>query len=219
VSAQELRNYARRAGLAGLPLLVHAIGDAAVTRAVDALEATQEFWSHLPLRPRIEHAQLMNPGDMIRCAQLGIGLSVQPSMLISDREEATARWGERTARAFAYRAMVDAGCGLLLGSDAPIEQLDPLAAIRSAVLRGGAPDGTDAFHPEQRIEVETALLASSAWPADATGVQDRIGRLVPGRQADLVVLSGNPLEDPIEQVEVVATMVGGRWTFGAASFA
>ena len=64
---------------------------------------------------------------------------------------------------------------------------------------------------------ETALLASTAWPADATGVGHRLGRLVPGREADLVVLDGDPLTDPLADIQVVATMVGGRWTYGAAN--
>jgi predicted amidohydrolase YtcJ len=221
VSGDELRSFARRAGAAGLPLAVHAIGDRAVSDVLDALEATQEHWSHLAMRPRIEHAQLMRSSDIARAAQLGIALAVQPAMLVRDRDEADARWGERTERAYAYRAMVDAGCGILLGSDAPIEDLRPLAAIHAAVARDGGAHGLGpsrgAWHPEQAIDPETALLASTAWPADATGVGHRLGRLVPGREADLVVLSDDPLTTPIGDIEIVATMVGGRWTYGAAN--
>lgn len=221
VDGDELRRLARRAGGAGLPLVVHAIGDLAFTEVVDALEATSEHWSHLALRPRIEHAQLVLPQDLERCARLGIALAVQPTMLVSDRDEAEARWGSRTERAYAYRSMVDAGCGILLGSDAPIEDLHPLAAMHAAVSRDGGAHGLSAarggWHPEQAIDAETALLASTAWPADATGEAHRLGRLVPGRQADLVVLSDDPLTAPIADIEVVATMVGGRWTAGAAN--
>lgn len=221
VPVDELRALARRAGAAGLPLAVHAIGDRAVTDVLDALESTREHWDHLPMRPRIEHAQLVRVDDLRRAADLGVALAVQPAMLVSDRDEADARWGERTDRAYAYRAMVDAGCGILLGSDAPIEELHPLAAIHAAIARdGGAhglPDARGAWHAEQAIDPETALLASTAWPADATGVAHRLGRLVPGREADLVVLDGDPLHDPIGDISVVATMVGGRWTHGAAN--
>jgi predicted amidohydrolase YtcJ len=206
-----MQQLAIEAAQAGLPLLIHAIGDAAVTNAVDALEATIDHWSVLDLRPRIEHAQLIRPEDATRCAQLGIALSVQPSMLLSDQVLLARHWGDRRDRAFAFRTMLDAGCGLLFGSDAPVEDLDPLAAIRAAVERPG-----DAC-ADQVIDVETALLATTAWPADAAGLGDVRGRLTPGRQADLAVLSGNPLTDPLESIEVVATMVGGRWTFGAAN--
>lgn len=220
-SPDELRSLARRAGAAGLPLAVHAIGDLAVTNVLDALEASREHWDQLPMRPRIEHAQLVRVEDLDRAARLGVALSVQPSMLVSDRDEASARWGERTARAYAYRSMVDAGCGILLGSDAPIEDLCPLAALHAATTRTGGAHGLppldDPFHPEQAIDPETALLAATAWPADATGEAHRLGRLVPGREADLVVLSGDPLATPFADLEVVATMVGGRWTYGAAN--
>jgi predicted amidohydrolase YtcJ len=217
----ELRRLARRAGAAGLPLAVHAIGDRAVSDVLDALEATREHWDQLPMRPRIEHAQLTRMDDLARAAALGIALSVQPTMLVTDRDEADARWDARTDRAYAYRSMLDAGCGILLGSDAPIEDMNPLAAIHAAVTRdGGAhglPTARGAWHPEQAIDPESALLASTAWPADATGVAHRLGRLVPGRDADLVVLSGDPLSEPVADIEVVATMVGGRWTYGAAN--
>jgi predicted amidohydrolase YtcJ len=133
VDGDALRTYARRAGAAGMPLAVHAIGDRAVTDVLDALEATQEHWSHLAMRPRIEHAQLVRTEDLVRAASLGVALAVQPSMLVTDRDEAEARWGDRTDRAYAYRSMVDAGCGILLGSDAPIEDLRPLAAIPSTI--------------------------------------------------------------------------------------
>jgi predicted amidohydrolase YtcJ len=221
VDLDALRSYARRAGAAGLPLAVHAIGDRAVTNVLDALEATREHWDHLAMRPRIEHAQLVRSEDFARAASLGVALAVQPAMLVTDRDEAEARWGDRTDRAFAYRSMVDAGCGILLSSDAPIEDLRPLAAIHAAVNRDGGSHGLGpargAWHPEQSIDPETALLASTAWPADATGVSHRVGRLVPGREADLVVLDGDPLTDPIADLQVVATMVGGRWTYGAAN--
>jgi predicted amidohydrolase YtcJ len=188
---------------------------------LDALEATREHWDQLPMRPRIEHAQLTRMDDLARAAALGIALSVQPTMLVTDRDEADARWDTRTDRAYAYRSMLDAGCGILLGSDAPIEDMNPLAAIHAAVTRdGGAhglPTARGAWHPEQAIDPESALLASTAWPADATGVAHRLGRLVPGRDADLVVLSGDPLSEPVADIEVVATMVGGRWTYGAAN--
>ncbi len=217
----ELRSLARRAGAAGLPLAVHAIGDRAVTDVLDALEATREHWDHLPMRPRIEHVQLARTDDLARAADLGIALSVQPSMLVADRDEAEARWGARCDRAFAYRSMVDAGCGILLGSDAPIEDLRPLAALHAATTRDGGAHGLgDArgpWHPEQSIDPETALLAATAWPADASGTGHLRGRLVPGRDADLVVLSGDPLTTPFAELEVVATMVGGRWTYGAAN--
>lgn len=220
----ELERIAHEAAAAGLPIFVHAIGDAAVHATVEALAATHAAWSQLGVRPRIEHAQLADPGDIERCAELGIVLSVQPTHLVEDRDLADARWGSsRTANAFALRTMVDAGATVLLGSDAPIEDLRPLAAIHAAVHRDGGAHGLaparGSWHPEQQIDVDTALRASTSWAHDAMGSGAHIGRLVPGRAADLVVLSGDPYCEPLDAIEVVATMVGGRWTHGAASFA
>lgn len=216
-----LKSLSRRAGAAGLPLLVHAIGDRAFSDVIDALESTREHWEHLDMRPRIEHAQLVRTQDLARASSLGIALSVQPTMLVSDRELADTQWQGKTDRAYAYKSMVDAGCGLLFGSDAPIEELNPLAAIHAATTRNGGAHGLketkDSWHREQILDMESALLASTAWPADATGVSHRLGRLTPGKDADLVVLSDDPLTTPVAGIKIVATMVGGRWTYGAAN--
>src|SRR5690606_251557 len=146
---------------------------------------------------RIEHAQLARPEDIARCSALGIALSVQPQMLASDRTEATARRGARTAHAYAYRALLDATCHLLFGSDAPIEDIDPLGAMHAAVDRDGG------WHAEQALTPAEALAASTSRP------------LMPGAPADLTVLSAHPLRTPLDEVEVVAAMLAGRWTHGA----
>jgi predicted amidohydrolase YtcJ len=210
-----LTELAQRAGEARLPLLVHAIGDAAATAVIDAMVTTKELWSASSLAPRIEHAQLMRSEDIARCADHGIALSVQPTHLLTDRNTADERWGDRAERAYAYRSMVDAGAMVLLGSDAPIEDLDPLAAIRAAVLR--AAPGDNPWHPEQALTPEQAVACSTSVVADATGVTGQFGRLTPGHAADCVVLSGDPTTDPLENIEIVATMVDGRWVHGRAN--
>lgn len=218
LDAGAIAEIARRAGEAGLALSVHAIGDAAVTAVVDGLEATRAAWSHLIASPRIEHVQLARPEDLRRCAELGIVLSVQPSHLITDRDVAEARWGDRCEHAYAYRSMLDVGAPLLLGSDAPVEELDPLAAIRAAVARAG--DGSQApWHPEQAISAREALHASTAAIADAVGMSGIYGRLTPGHAADCVVLSDDPLTGDIGSIDVVATMVDGRWVAGRTRLA
>ena len=98
------------------------------------------------------------------------------------------------------------------GSDAPVEELDPLAGIRAGVTR--TIDDRPAWHPEQSVTVEEALRAMTVNPAWLSGDERRRGKLLPGYLADLVVLSRDPLDcppDELESVEVVATMVGGRW--------
>jgi predicted amidohydrolase YtcJ len=212
-SGEELREIVSRAARAGWPVGVHAIGDRANREALDAFEATREEWAPRGLRQRIEHAQCLAPEDVGRFAALGVTCSVQFSHAPSDRDLAERFWGERTDGAYAFRSLWDSGALVANGSDAPVEELDPLAGIRAGVLR--TIDEREAWHPEQRVTVEEALLATTVNPAWLAGDERRRGRLVPGYLADLVVLTRDPLEcppDELESVDVVATMVGGRWT-------
>ena len=134
----------------------------------------------------------------------------------SDRDLADRFWGEKAAGAYAFRSLLDSGAVVANGSDAPVEELDPLAGIRAAVNR--TIDERPPWHPEQALTMEEALHASTVAPAWLAGDERRRGRLVPGYLADLVVLSRDPLRcptDELESVEVVATMVGGRWVHNA----
>src|SRR5207237_1933456 len=131
--------------------------------ALDAFEATHDEWQPLGLRPRIEHAQLLAPDDVARFAEIGVAASVQFSHAPSDRDLAERFWGERTSRAYAYRSLLDAGAIVANGSDAPIEELDPLAGICAGVRR--TLDERPGWHPEQALTVEEALHATCLAPA------------------------------------------------------
>lgn len=170
---------------------VHAIGDAAVTVALDAFSAAG-------IGGRIEHAQLLADTDVVRFPFLGVTASVQPAHLLDDREVAERLWPGRTGRIYPFRSLLDAGATLAFGSDAPVAQLDPWLAIRAAV--GRETDPGDPWHPEQRITPEEALAASTR------------GRAAPrvGDVADLALL-----EEPIGRMHgdaVAATLLGGRFT-------
>jgi predicted amidohydrolase YtcJ len=211
-SGQQLAEIVRHASRLGWPVAVHAIGDAANRDALDAFEATRDDWAPRGLRPRIEHAQLLAEEDLPRFAELGVAASVQFSHAPSDRDIADRLWAGNTGRAYAYRSLQESGALLANGSDAPIEELDPLAGIRAGVLR--TLDDRGAWHGEQAVTVEQALEATTVNPAWLAGDERRRGKLVPGYLADLVVLDRDPLAVPPEElpeVEVVATMVGGRW--------
>ena len=215
-SREELEDIVRRAARGGLPVAVHAIGDLANKEALDAFEATRDEWQPRGLRPRIEHAQLLAEEDIARFAQLGIAASVQFSHAPSDRDVADRHWEGMTQRAYAYRSLVDAGALLANGSDAPIEELDPLLGIRAGLLR--TLDEREPWHPEQAVTVEEAFHATCIAPAWLAGDERRRGKLLPGYLADLVVLDRDPFECPPEElaeIDVVATMLGGRWVFNA----
>jgi predicted amidohydrolase YtcJ len=210
---EELEEHIRRGARAGLPVGVHAIGDLANREALDAFEATRADWEPLGLRQRIEHAQLLAPEDVPRLGQLGITASVQFSHAPSDRDLADRIWAGTTSVAYAYRSLLDSGALLVNGSDAPIEELDPVAGLRAGVLR--TLDERDAWHPEQAVTVEEALIASTVAPAWLARDERRRGKLVPGFFADLVVLDRDPLAcvpEELRELKVVATMLGGAWT-------
>ena len=206
-SGDELAEIVRRGAACGFPVAVHAIGDRANREALDAFEQTRADWEPLGLRPRIEHAQLLAPEDVARFAAIGVTASVQFSHAPSDRDLADHYWADKTDGAYAFRALLDSGATLVNGSDAPIEELDPLAGIRAGVRR--TIDERPGWHPEQAVTLDEAFHATCVAPAWLSHDERRRGRLVPGMLADLVVLDRDPWDDL--DAQVVATMVGGRW--------
>ena len=211
-SGEELAGVIREGARLGWPVGVHAIGDRANREALDAFEATRDVWAPLGLRHRIEHAQCLAPEDVDRFASLGVACSVQFSHAPSDRDLADRFWPEQVDGSYAFRSLWESGALIANGSDAPVEELDPLAGIRAGVRR--TIDDRPSWHPDQCLTVEQTLEATIVNPTWLSRDERRRGRLLPGMLADLVVLSRDPLECPVEElesVEVVATMVGGRW--------
>jgi predicted amidohydrolase YtcJ len=184
-----------RAGAHGLTAALHAIGDRANALVLDAFAATGIAGS-------VEHAQLLAPGDAARLAALGLTASVQPAHVLDDRDVADRLWAGRTARAFPYRDLLDAGARLALGSDAPVAPLDPWVTIAAAVHRSG--DGRPSWHPEQEIPLAAALAASTPD-----------GPVRVGRRADLLVADADPATATpaaLAALPVAATLLGGRFT-------
>ncbi|MCW2607836.1 MAG: hypothetical protein JWO60_2529 [Frankiales bacterium] len=200
----ELTALCRRAHAAGLEVAVHAIGDAAGTLALDALEASGA-------RGSLEHVQLVATGDLPRFGRLGVRASVQPAHLLDDRDVTVALWADRQERSFALRSLADAGAELALGSDAPVARLDPWLAMAAAVHRSA--DDRPAWVPEEALTPREALAASTDGQ-----------RLRPGARGDVVLLEDDPLApEPdtaaaarrLRGVRVAATYLGGRETYRA----
>ncbi len=211
-SREELEEIVRRGAEAGWPVAVHAIGDQANRDALDAFEATRDAWEPKKLRHRIEHAQCLAPQDLPRFAELGIACSVQFSHAPSDRDLAERFWPDRLDGTYAFRSLWESGALVVNGSDAPVEELDPIAGISAGVTR--TIDDRPGWRPEETLTVEQALQATCVNPAWLSGDERRRGTLVPGRAADLVVLDRDPFEvapEELSELQVVATMVAGRW--------
>ena len=211
-SRTELEEIIRRAAERGWPVGVHAIGDQANRNALDAFEATRADWEPKGLRHRIEHAQCLAPEDLPRFAELGIACSVQFSHAPSDRDIADRLWADRLAGTYSFRSLLESGALVANGSDAPVEELDPIAGVAAGVLR--SIDERPAWRPEETLTVEQALHATCVAPTFLSGDERRRGRLLPGLLADLVVLDRDPFAvepEELRELQVVATMVGGRW--------
>jgi predicted amidohydrolase YtcJ len=214
LSEDELAEAAAQAAGCGLAMAVHAVGDGANRAALNALQRTRERWEQALLRPRIEHVQCLDDGDLPRFAELGVIASVQPVHATSDRDLADAIWGERAAKGYRTRDLLDSGAHVVFGADPPIEPLDPLSAIQAAVHR--TLDDREQWRPEQRIPVADAIACHTAAAAYAVGEERWRGCLLPGMAADLVVLDTDIVAQPqrIGQARVVATMLAGRWVHG-----
>jgi predicted amidohydrolase YtcJ len=209
-SGEELEEIILRAAEAGFPVGVHAIGDAANRAALDAFERTRGVWQPLGLRQRIEHCQCLAPAEVTRFAELGVACSVQFSHAVSDRDLAEEFWPDKLDGVYAFRSLVDSGAVVCNGSDAPIEELDPLLGIRCGVARTW--DERPPWRGQEAVTLQQALEATTVNPAWLAGDERRRGKLLPGYFADLVVLNRDPFAAELEELEVVATMVGGRWT-------
>ena len=218
---EEIIDLGTRAAKGGLALAIHAIGDLANRTVINAIQQVRKYELEQgfgPLPHRIEHVQLIDPGDVKRLAELEIIASMQPIHATSDLEMADAYWGERTAFAYAPRPLIDQGTLVIFGSDAPVESPNPWLGIHAAVTRQRADGfpGPDGWHPEGRLTVEEALRGFTVNPALAAGRGNLQGKLAPGYWADLIVLEMDPFKCPVADlrtIEPVGTMVDGKWVY------
>jgi predicted amidohydrolase YtcJ len=185
---------------------------------LDAYSQLKKLEAGKSLRHRIEHVQLIHPDDAGRLAELGVIASMQPMHATSDMRMADRFWGERAAFSYAWRTQLAHGAVLAFGSDAPVESPNPFWGLHAAVTRqraDGAP-GPEGWYPAQRLTIAEALQGFTGGAAYAAGMDDRLGRLVPGFLADLIVLDTDPFTCQPEQlrdIQPMATMIGGEWVF------
>ena len=195
-----------------LQIAIHAIGDRANDEVLRLFEARPR---HQERRFRIEHAQHLDPQIIRRFAAAGVIASMQPAHAADDGRWAESRIGAtRTAMAYPFRSLLDAGASVTFGSDWPVASLDPIRGIVAAVTRQTI-DGKNAagWIPEQKVNVEEALRCYTAANAWATFSEKEVGAIAPGMLADLAVLSGDLFSvapEEIERVTVEMTIFDGR---------
>jgi predicted amidohydrolase YtcJ len=196
-----LAQAARRVDELGLQIHIHAIGDAAVRQALDAIEYAVESNGPRDRRPVIAHVQLVDDADLERFARLGVIPCMQPLWAQMDALMTVLtipRLGvERSDKQYRMGSLVDSGAPLALGSDWPVSSGAPLDGIAIGVSRRtpeGDPEG--GWTPEEVLTIERALGAYTAGVAQQAFAETTWGRLVPGASADMVWLDRDPRETP-----------------------
>ena len=211
----EVENLARLARDNGIQMCVHAIGDRANRVVLDIYEQMiGDNPTQQNLRWRIEHAQHLHPDDIGRFARLGVIPAMQAIHCTSDAPFVVKRLGEERARegAYPWRSLLDQGALVTNGTDAPVEDVDPIPSFYASVTRR-RPDSGLLFFPEQSMTREEAIKSYTLSNAYAAFEEDQKGSIEVGKLADLVVLSNDLLtcsDEEILETEVHMTMVGGE---------
>ena len=214
-SPEAIDKLVARARGCKLQVATHAIGDRGNRIVLDAYAKALPPAEREAARWRIEHAQVVALEDIPRFAQQHVIASMQPTHATSDMPWAEARVGaRRIVGAYAWRMMRDAGVRLALGSDFPVESVDPRLGLYSAVTRADA-EGKPAggWRAEEKLTAYEALRGFTLDAAYAGFAEKELGSLEPGKRADFVLLGDDPLTiapERLRDVEVKATYVDGR---------
>jgi len=215
MSLEDLRETAEIAKELGLQLCTHAIGDRGNREVLDIYQAVAGGES---LRWRIEHAQHLHPEDIPRFAELNVIASMQGVHCTSDAPFVVKRLGEERARegAYVWRPLTASGAVVTNGTDAPVEDVDPIASFYATATRI-AKDG-QTFYPQHKLDQEQALRTYTRNNAYAAFEEDVKGSLQPGKYADIAVLSQDIVAVPPEKIpetRVLYTIVGGKIRYRA----
>jgi hypothetical protein len=240
----KLNQMAAERAAAGFQLGFHAIGDRANSMALNAFGVADQVATPAPqppehgprhdpdayivtkpesgapptaaLRFRIEHAQVLLPGDFERFQKEGVIASMQPSHLLTDMKWATDRLGpERIKYAYAWKTFLDHNVTLAFGTDYPVELINPFRGLYAAVTRQNE-SGTQTFEPQEKISLNEAIYAYTQASAFGEFREEVKGRLEPGYLADLIVLDRDITTASPQQLlhtKVLRTIVNGETVY------
>lgn len=211
----ELNSMVYKGASSGFQMNIHAIGDAANRQVLNAFEYVRNELGDQGLRHRVEHAQVVHPGDIPRFAELNLIASVQPTHATSDMNMAEDRVGtERIKGAYAWQTFLNQGTLIAAGSDFPVERVNPFYGLYSGITRqdfdGNPPGGWYPEHALSRGEVLRAFTINAAYAAHQ---EDVIGSLEPGKWADFILVDQDFFkidESRIWQIEVLETWLAGE---------
>ncbi|WP_296251700.1 amidohydrolase [uncultured Stenotrophomonas sp.] len=221
-SPEEFEVAVRKADGCKVQVATHAIGDRGNRIVLDTYEKVLGTHKDADHRWRIEHSQVVSLQDIPRFAKLGVIASMQPTHATSDMGWAEQRVGpERIVGAYAWQRFLHSGARLALGSDFPVEQVDPRLGLYAAVTRqdrDGQPPG--GWQPEQRLSAAEALRGFTSDAAWAGHDEAQVGKLQRGLRADFVVLDRDPLKvaaDQLDDLKVLSTWVDGEPVYRAVT--
>lgn len=215
VDQDEMNRMASKVVGQGFQVNIHAIGDRGNRQVLNAIEYAQNEYEDQDLRNRVEHAQIVDLGDIPRFKELDIIASMQPTHATSDMNMAEDRVGpERIRGGYAWQTFLDQGTVVAAGSDFPVEHSNPFFGLYSAVTRqdheGNPPEG---WYPEEamsRIQALRGFTLDAAYAAHQEGV---LGSLEPGKWADFIIIDQDYFEVPaseIWKINVLETWLAGE---------
>lgn len=215
MSAEELEASIDKALACGFQVGIHAIGDGGNRVALDALESVIQRYPDNPGRHRVEHAQTLTAADIPRFSELNIIAAMQPTHATSDMYWIEDRLGPQRVRyTYAWRSLLDSGARLALGSDFPVEQVNPMLGVYAAITRQdvtGWPQG--GWYSHENLSREEAVRGFTLDAAYASFMENSVGSLESGKRADFIVLDKNIFKvetSEIHTIKVLQTWLDGE---------
>lgn len=213
ITTQEaLDEYVLRAAENDIACAIHAIGDKANRKVLDAFTKSRKAFPEKKLRQRVEHAQIIHPDDIPRFAACEAIASMQAIHIPEDIDAANRYWGVRARWAYPFRSMIQSGATIALGSDVPIETCNVFEGIVAALCRTRR-TSEDIWYPEERMTLEEIIYAYTVGAALASGEERIKGTLSPGKLADFMVLSQGIFSiqpEKIAETKVQSMIIGGN---------
>jgi len=211
---EELEAKIDKSMACGFQVGIHAIGDRGNRVTLDAFESAIQRYPENPGRHRVEHAQTLTATDIPRFSKHGIIAAMQPTHATSDMYWVEDRLGpERVLYAYSWRSLLDSGALLALGSDFPVEQVNPMSGIHSAVTRQDAKGWPeDGWYPQDKMSREEAVRGFTLDAAYAGFMEKSVGSLEAGKRADFIILDRNIFE--VEAAEIADIRVLQTWLDG-----
>lgn len=204
----------------GMSVAIHAIGDAALDRALDAIEKALAACPRENHRHGIVHCQITRPDQLARIRNMHLHVYTQSVFLDYDTTIVRARVGDALAEtSYAAKSLLSGGVSVSNGSDSPVEAPDVLRGIECAVTRRSVGSTDAPYRPEEALTVQEAIDSFTQGSAYASFEENLKGRIAENMLADFVVLERNPFETPPEQLHTIAvleTYLGGKCVYKKA---